>query len=65
MYYSENPLKRAVTTHPAVLKAVIQWIKQFNPAKITVADSAGGLTLGSTDKYLKTWAHHSMRRRRR
>ena len=37
-----------------VLKAVIQWIKQFNPAKITVADSAGGLTLGSTDKYLKT-----------
>ncbi len=36
----KNP-EHAVTTHPAVIKAVIQWIKQFNPKKIVVAESNG------------------------
>lgn len=33
--------ERAVTTHPLVLQAVIQWVKQFNPSKIYVCDSSG------------------------
>ena len=32
----------AATTHPKVVRAVIQWVKQFNPAKIYVCDSSGG-----------------------
>jgi len=39
---SAKPPERAVTTHPAVVRAVIHWIKQFNPSKIYVADSSGG-----------------------
>ena len=45
----KNP-KRAVTTHPAVIKAVIQWIKQFKPKKIIVAESSGTNTQGLTEK---------------
>jgi len=36
-----KPPERAVTTHPAVVRAVIHWVKQFNPSKIYVADSSG------------------------
>jgi uncharacterized protein (DUF362 family) len=32
----------AATTHPEVVRAVIQWVKLFNPAKIYVCDSSGG-----------------------
>ncbi len=32
----------AATTHPKVVRAVIHWVKQFNPAKIYVCDSSGG-----------------------
>lgn len=45
----KNP-ERAVTTHPAVIKAVIQWIKQFHPKKIIVAESSGTNTRGLTEK---------------
>ena len=48
-----KPPERAVTTHPAVLRVVIQWVKQFDPAKIFVADSSGGLALGASEKNLK------------
>jgi len=48
-----KPPERAATTHPAVLKAVIQWVKQFNPNQIIVADSGGGITMGQTEKNLK------------
>jgi len=34
--------EQAATTHPKVVQAVIQWVKQFNPAKIYVCDSSGG-----------------------
>jgi len=41
----------AVTTHPKVMQAVIQWVKQFNPAKIYVCDSSGGgIKTGTTDR---------------
>ena len=48
-----KPPDRAVTTHPAVMRAVIQWVKKFDPAKISVADSSGGLTLEASEKNLK------------
>ena len=41
--------EKAVTTHPAVLRAVIQWLKQFNPKRIIVADSSGTYLKGITD----------------
>ncbi|TFG19764.1 MAG: DUF362 domain-containing protein, partial [Promethearchaeota archaeon] len=28
--------EKAITTHPTIVKAVIQWVKQFNPSKIYV-----------------------------
>lgn len=31
----------AATTHPKILKAVIQWLKSFKPKEIIVADSSG------------------------
>jgi uncharacterized protein (DUF362 family) len=34
--------EKAATTHPKVVRAVIQWVKQFNPSKIYVCDSSGG-----------------------
>ena len=46
--------EQAATTHPAVLDAVIQWLLQFNPAKIWVSDSAGGLARGTTLKAAKS-----------
>jgi len=42
--------ERAATTHPEVLRAVIQWVKQFNPEKIIVAESSGTFKLGATEK---------------
>ncbi|KKL77081.1 hypothetical protein LCGC14_2038470 [marine sediment metagenome] len=41
--------EKAVTTHPAVLRAVIHWLKQFNPKRIIVADSSGTYLKGITD----------------
>ncbi|MBN2154672.1 MAG: DUF362 domain-containing protein [Candidatus Lokiarchaeota archaeon] len=41
----------AATTHPKVVKAVIHWVKQFNPAKIYVCDSSGGgMKPGTTER---------------
>jgi uncharacterized protein (DUF362 family)/NAD-dependent dihydropyrimidine dehydrogenase PreA subunit len=44
-----KPAERAVNTHPEVIRAVIQWVKQFNPSKIYVSDSAGGAKPGITE----------------
>lgn len=41
--------ERAVTTHPTIIRAVIQWIKQFNPEKIIVGESSGTFKRGATD----------------
>ncbi len=48
-----KPPERAVTTHPKVLEAVINWLDPFKPKKIYVADSSGGLKPGITEKVLK------------
>ena len=50
---SAKPPERAVTTHPSVVRAVIRWLKQFNPSKIFVGDSSGGSALNSTAVALK------------
>ncbi len=51
---SAKPPERGVTTHPSVVRAVIRWLKQFNPSKIYVGDSSGGSALNSTAIALKT-----------
>jgi len=48
-----KPPERAVNTHPEVVRAVIQWVKQFNPSKIYVSDSAGGQKPGITEIAMK------------
>ena len=48
-----KPAERAVNTHPEVVRAVIQWVKQFNPSKIYVSDSAGGQKPGITEAAMK------------
>ena len=41
--------ENAITTHPTILQAVIQWVKQFNPTKIYVCDSSGGFNFGESN----------------
>jgi len=48
-----KPAERAVNTHPEVVRAVIQWVKKFNPSKIYVSDSAGGQKPGITETAMK------------
>lgn len=48
-----KPPERAVTTHPEVLRAAIRWVKRFTPARVVVADSAGGTARGTTEKVFK------------
>ncbi len=48
-----KPAERAVNTHPEVVRAVIQWVKKFNPSKIYVCDSAGGRKPGTTETAMK------------
>ncbi|MBY9015842.1 MAG: DUF362 domain-containing protein [Candidatus Lokiarchaeota archaeon] len=48
-----KPAERAVNTHPEVVRAVIQWVKKFNPSKIYVCDSAGGQKPGTTETAMK------------
>jgi len=48
-----KPAERAVNTHPEVIRAVIQWVKKFNPSKIFVCDSAGGQKPGTTEIAMK------------
>src|SRR6056297_1233589 len=43
----------AVTTHPKVLEAVIEWLQQYNPQKIFVGDSSGGVKPGYTAKAME------------
>jgi uncharacterized protein (DUF362 family)/ferredoxin len=49
---AKDPSK-AATTHPEVVRAVIRWLKQFNPSQIYCGDSSGGLAAGITEKALK------------
>ena len=48
-----KPPERAVNTHPEVIRAVIQWVKKFNPSKIYICDSAGGQKPGITETAMK------------
>jgi len=48
-----KPAEDAVDTHPEVVRSVIQWIKQFKPAKIYVCDSSGGQKPGITEESIK------------
>jgi len=48
-----KPAERAVNTHPEVVRAVIQWVKQFKPSKTYVCDSAGGRKPGITETAMK------------
>lgn len=48
-----KPPERAVNTNPEVVRSVIQWVKQFNPSKIYVCDSAGGQKPGITETAMK------------
>ncbi|MHA1478551.1 MAG: DUF362 domain-containing protein [Promethearchaeota archaeon] len=48
-----KPPERAVNTHPEVVRAVIHWVKKFNPSKIYVCDSAGGQKPGITEIAMK------------
>jgi uncharacterized protein (DUF362 family) len=41
--------KYAVTTHPDVFRAVVQWVKKFNPEKIITSESSGTKKRGITD----------------
>jgi uncharacterized protein (DUF362 family)/ferredoxin len=50
---SANPPERAVCTHPAIVTAVIHWLKQFSPARIVLSDSTASISVGSTEKVLK------------
>jgi uncharacterized protein (DUF362 family)/Pyruvate/2-oxoacid:ferredoxin oxidoreductase delta subunit len=45
--------ERAVTTHPEVIRAVIQWLRQFNPEKIIVGESSGTRQRGTTENAFK------------
>jgi len=45
--------ERAVTTHPEIIRAVIQWVKQFKPSRIVVTDSSGGVSPTKTRLALK------------
>jgi uncharacterized protein (DUF362 family)/Pyruvate/2-oxoacid:ferredoxin oxidoreductase delta subunit len=47
------PPERAATTHPEVVRAVIRWIKQYNPKKIYLSDSSGTAKMGVTEKAMK------------
>ncbi|MEJ2251321.1 MAG: DUF362 domain-containing protein [Candidatus Lokiarchaeota archaeon] len=48
-----KPPERAATTHPEIVRAVIHWLKQFNPSKIYASDSSGGRDQGVTEKCMK------------
>ncbi|MFX0077191.1 MAG: DUF362 domain-containing protein [Candidatus Hermodarchaeota archaeon] len=48
-----KPAERGVNTHPEVVRAVIQWVKQFKPSEIYVSDSAGGQKPGITELAMK------------
>jgi uncharacterized protein (DUF362 family)/Pyruvate/2-oxoacid:ferredoxin oxidoreductase delta subunit len=47
------PPERAATTHPEVVRAVIRWIKQYNPKKIYLCDSSGTAKMGVTENAMK------------
>ena len=47
------PPERAATTHPEVVRAVIKWIKQYEPKKIYLCDSSGTAKMGVTENAMK------------
>ncbi|GAI89511.1 unnamed protein product, partial [marine sediment metagenome] len=48
-----KPPERAATTHPEVVKAVIHWVKKYNPKKIYLCDSSGTQKPGATEVAMK------------
>ena len=48
-----KPPERAATTHPEIVRAVIKWVKQFNPKKIYLCDSSGTAKIGVTENAMK------------
>ncbi|MBN1803565.1 MAG: DUF362 domain-containing protein [Candidatus Lokiarchaeota archaeon] len=42
--------EKAATTHPDILRAVIQWVNQFSPKRIIVGESSGTFRRGMTDR---------------
>ncbi|MFX1237755.1 MAG: DUF362 domain-containing protein [Promethearchaeota archaeon] len=47
--------EKAATTHPEVLRSVIEWVKQHNPKRIVVGESSGTFKRGATEKaFLKS-----------
>ncbi|MBD3194837.1 MAG: DUF362 domain-containing protein [Candidatus Lokiarchaeota archaeon] len=40
----------AVVTHPEIVRTVIQWVKQFEPKKIIIAESSGTTNRGATER---------------
>ncbi len=45
--------EEAVTTHPAVLRAVVEKVSAMNPAELSVGDNPGPLPMGPTRRALK------------
>jgi uncharacterized protein (DUF362 family)/ferredoxin len=45
-----NAPEEAITTHPAVLKAVIDVLEKSNPAEITVGDNPGAMSYGANEE---------------
>lgn len=41
--------ERAATTHPEVIRALVQWLKQFHPKKIIIGESSGTRRRGATE----------------
>ena len=50
----DNPPDEAVTTHPALLKAVIRHIEEQNPSQIIVGDNPGASSYGANEKAFRT-----------
>lgn len=48
-----NPPEEAVTTHPAVLKAVIEELEKHDPAQIVVGDNPGMISYGANEATFK------------
>ena len=46
----DNPPEEAVTTHPAILKAVIRHVEKRNPSQIIVGDNPGAASYGANEK---------------
>jgi uncharacterized protein (DUF362 family) len=49
-----KPPERAVCTSPQIVRSVIRWLKQFEPKRIVLTDSAGGgANIGDTERAME------------